>query len=176
MHVALGDVGGPALPLGEEAGQVVDGPDELVADEQLGAPGGGRRPGSRAGSPAFRGGCRPSTGWAGRRSGGPRGPGPCRRRRSRRPGTLACGSRVNPRVNTEEPASQKAFVNEPWPMPQLTRVKPDHGHEQPGDQQDDQGHRLADGQDPVLGGVGAGQAGHPAEDGPDDQDGVDPRS
>ena len=43
---------------------------------------------------------------------------------------------------------------------------------QPGGQQDDQGHRLADGQDPVLGGVGAGQLGHPPEDGPDHQDRV----
>ena len=32
--------------------------------------------------------------------------------------------RANPRVNTEEPASLKAVVNDPCPMPQLTSVKP----------------------------------------------------
>ena len=44
MRVALGDVGRPPLPLGEEAGQVVDGADELVADQELGPPGRGPGP------------------------------------------------------------------------------------------------------------------------------------
>ena len=38
-RVAFGDVGRPPLPLGEQAGQVVDAADQLVADEELGPPG-----------------------------------------------------------------------------------------------------------------------------------------
>ena len=32
--------------------------------------------------------------------------------------------RVKPRVNTEDPASEKAVVNDPVPMPQLMSVNP----------------------------------------------------
>ncbi len=74
---------------------------------------------------------------------------------------------VNPRVNTDEPASLKAFENEDVADAPVDQGESDHGQEEPGDQEGDQGHRFAEGQDPVLGGVGAGEAGHPAEAGPD---------